>query len=173
METLRLWPALANGTFRVLENDDYITTKNKKKIHIPKGTRIQIPIWSRHRSKQLWGADSEIFNPDREFIEDELWNNTVINSYNPSSERFSPFIYGPRDCIGKNFSQIEMRIILLYIIREFEFTLTDEQNNIKDRDNLGFNIFTFGPRNIKNNNLTDNTIGMWVNIKKRNKKYKL
>ena len=57
----------------------------------------------------------------REFKDEELWEGSVINTYNPSTERFSPFTYGPQDCIGKNFSQMEMRVILLHLLNlQFE-----------------------------------------------------
>ena len=79
METLRLWTPIPNGTFRELIEDDYITGINGQQVLLSKGTYIQIPNWTRHRNKELWGDDVNTFNPNREFIDDELWNNTVIN----------------------------------------------------------------------------------------------
>ena len=98
-----------------------------------------------------YGEDVKIFNPDREFIDEELWNNSVINSYNPNTPRFSPFTYGPRDCIGKNFSQIEMRLILLHLLKNFTFSLPKSQLTRYNQDYISFNDFTLGPRNIFNN----------------------
>lgn len=167
LETLRLWPALANGTYRELEEDDYVHGKNAETIKVKKGTFIQIPNWSRHRNPELWGEDVNIFNPYRLFEEDENWNNNVIGTYNPNSERFSPFTYGPRDCIGKNFAQIEMRIILLYLLKSYSFTLTYKQD-IMDRDKIMYNSFTMGPRNPDNETLEDNTNGLYVYVNKRN-----
>ena len=138
METLRLWSPIPNGTFRELIEDDYVVGKNGKHIKLPKGTYIQIPNWSRHRNADLWGDDVNTFNPDREFKDDELWENSVINTYNPSTPRFSPFTYGPRDCIGKNFSQIEMRIILLYLLKSYRFSLTKKETVTE------YNTFTLG-----------------------------
>ena len=163
-ETLRLWPALTNGTYRELEEDDYITDFKGNKLILEKGTWIQIPNWTRHRSKELWGDDSNIFNPLREFKDDEDWEGCPIASYNPNSPRFSPFTYGPRDCIGKNFAMIEMRIILLFLLQRFDFSLPIIQKNMED-EWLSFNTLTMGPRNpyYKDRN------GLYVNIKKRNK----
>ena len=172
METLRLWPALANGTYRELTKDDFVIGNDGEKIKISKGTFIQIPNWFRHRNPELWGVDANIFNPERDFIDEELWDGTIINTYNPSTERFSPFTYGPRDCIGKNFSQIEMRLILLYIIHSYEFELTERQSNIKDEYFL-YNRFTCGPRNINNKSEKDSSLGLYVNIKKLYNKSKL
>jgi cytochrome P450 len=164
METLRLWPALTNGTYRELEEDDYITDFDGNKLILEKGTWIQIPNWTRHRNKELWGEDADIFNPYREFKEDEDWDGCVIASYNPNSPRFSPFTYGPRDCIGKNFAQIEMRIILLFLLQKFEFTLATNQMNM-DEEWLSLNTLTMGPRDPYNSN----KMGLYVNINKRDK----
>lgn len=162
METLRLWPALTNGTYRELEEEDYITDFYGNPLSLKKGTWIQIPNWTRHRNKELWGDDADIFNPYREFKDDEDWDGCVMASYNPNSSRFSPFTYGPRDCIGKNFAQIEMRIILLYLLQKFEFSLPVIQKNM-DEEWLSLNTLTMGPRNP----YYKDRLGLYVNIKKR------
>ena len=165
METLRLWPALANGTYRQLITDEYIVGKLGHKVMIPKGTYVQIPNWSRQRNKKLWGEDADIFNPNRMFKEDELWNDSVFNTYNPNSERFSPFTFTPRDCLGKNFSQIEMRIILLHLFQRFSFELRDNF----DQPNISINHATMGPRNINNKSLKENKTGLFVRVIERKK----
>jgi len=168
METLRLWSPIPNGTYRELIEDDYILGINNKKVILPKGTYVQIPNWSRHRNPELWGEDSNIFNPDREFRDDEIWNGKVIGSYNPSSKRFSPFTYGPRDCIGKNFSQIEMRIILLHLLRKYSFQLSHKQLHSFKKEDIGINKFTLGPRDYYDRD----KIGLYVNIYDRHIKKK-
>lgn len=166
METLRLWPALANGTYRELEEDDYIIGNDGVKTEIPKGTFIQIPNWFRHRNPELWGEDVNIFNPEREFVDEELWEGSVINTYNPSTKRFSPFTYGPRDCIGKNFSQMEMRVILLHLLQTYSFELTEKQKFMGD-EYFTFNKFTMGPRNIYNTSEYEGNLGLFVKINRR------
>ena len=167
METLRLWTSIPNGTSRELEHDDYITGINGAQILVKKGTYIQIPNWTRHRNPLLWGSDCNVFNPDRDFKDDEIWNNSGIAAYNPSSERFSPFTYGPRDCIGKNFSQLEMRIILLHLLSNFTFSLKEEQINKYSENDLSFNAATLGPRSIHNKDLFENSLAMYINITPR------
>ena len=138
----------------------YIIGIDDKKVFVPKGTYIQIPNWSRHRNPLLWGKDVNIFNPDREFHDDEIWNGEVLSSYNPSSKRFSPFTYGPRDCIGKNFSQMEMRIILLHLLRKYSFQLSHKQLYSYKEEDIGINKFTLGPRDYYDRD----KIGLYVNI---------
>merc|ERR1719428_1065119 len=91
METLRLWTAVPNGTFRELQFDEEVTGPGSKPITIPKGTYCQIVNWMRHRNPKLWGSDVNVFNPDRDFEESEIWNGYAFKAYNPSSDRFSPF----------------------------------------------------------------------------------
>ena len=147
-ETLRLYPAVANGTYRQLEFDDYIYGKNNEKKLIPKGTYIQIPNIFRHRNPTLWKNPLE-FNPFREFKNCEIWTGNKFNGVNPESDRYSPFMYNSRSCIGKHFAQIEMRLMLLYLLRDFTFVLSNTQK----KENIEFNRGTMGPRG-----------GLFVNI---------
>jgi cytochrome P450 len=126
-ETLRLWPVVPNGTFRQLSHDDYVKGKGGEKVLLPKGTFVQVTTVGRHRDKELWGDDVDEFNPDREWQDDELWHDQVYAARNPHSPRFSPFTHTPRDCIGKNFAQMEMRTILTQIFKNFTFELSDDE----------------------------------------------
>jgi cytochrome P450 len=168
METLRLWTSIPNGTSRELIEDEFIIGKSGEKVKIPSGTYVQIPNWTRHRNPELWGNDVNEFNPDREFRDEEIYNNQGIGTYNPNSKRFSPFTYGPRDCIGKNFSQIEMRIILLYLIKNFIFIIPKQQIEKYNYENISFNSKTLAPRNIFNKDLYERKFGMYVKILSKN-----
>ncbi|MBD23405.1 MAG: hypothetical protein CMG46_00150 [Candidatus Marinimicrobia bacterium] len=161
IETLRLWPPIPNGTFRELETDEEINGINGT-VTIPKGTYCQIFNWSRQRSSELWGNDSHIFNPDREFTDKELWPDG-FGAYNLASDRYSPFTFGPRNCIGKNFAHMEMRLILLNIFKEHDYELSPDQYNSIDESYLGNNTFTMGPTDIYD----PTKIGMYVNVFQR------
>lgn len=149
METLRLWNAVPNGTFRVTQFDDYITGPDGSEVRLPKGTHMQIVNWSRHRNPDLWGPDVEVFNPDRDFKDAELWYDQGYAAYNPASDRFSPFTYPGRDCIGKNFAHMEMRLILANLLYHFDFALTEEYIAADPQDYLGVNYGTLAPQNLK------------------------
>ena len=164
-ETLRLWPALANGTYRELERDEKIKGINGELVNLEKGTYVQIMSWTRHRNKDLW-SDPHTFNPDREFLDKEIWHNKGFGGYNVQSHRFSPFTYGPRNCLGKNFSHMEMRLILLHIFKDHDFTLSDKQAlTVDDKKYMGTNTFTLGPTDIEGD-----VLGMYVNIHLRKSK---
>eukprot|EP01061_Rhynchopus_euleeides_P040728 TRINITY_DN7018_c0_g1_i5.p1 TRINITY_DN7018_c0_g1~~TRINITY_DN7018_c0_g1_i5.p1 ORF type:complete len:594 (+),score=207.62 TRINITY_DN7018_c0_g1_i5:41-1783(+) len=148
METLRLWPAVAPGTFRVLGEDDWVTGKDGGKVWLKKGTPVQVTTWSRHRNPDLWGADVNEFNPDREFEGKELWDGKAFSAANPHSKRFSPFTFPPRDCIGKNFSQMEMRLIYLNMLRNFEIAPAPSDLPVHG-EQMGVMYGTLAPRDTR------------------------
>jgi cytochrome P450 len=102
----------------------------------------------------LWGGDANEFNPDREFSDRELWHGSGFAAYNPHTERFSPFTHPPRDCIGKNFAQMEIRTILLHLLRDFSFELSDPmqkwlaEKGPRASIEIGINLGTMGPRDV-------------------------
>eukprot|EP00943_MAST-04B_sp_MAST-4B-sp1_P006557 g6557.t1 len=151
METLRLHAAVANGSFRELQYDDYVTGPGGKPTLLKKGTFVQVVNQIRHRNPSYWGDDSNEFNPDREFRDDEIWGGETFKAFNPSSARFSPFTFAPRDCLGKNFAQMEMRTILANVFHRFSFELSDLYKNF-DWEKYGHDIENFqgtlGPRDI-------------------------
>mmetsp|Transcript_95181 Transcript_95181/g.245937 ORF Transcript_95181/g.245937 Transcript_95181/m.245937 type:complete len:331 (-) Transcript_95181:9-1001(-) len=121
-ETLRLWPAVANGTYRQLHFDDVIKGADGSHVKLPKGTLINVVNWSRHRNPDLWGPDADEFNPRRAFQECEIARvGRPMAACSPQSERFSPFAHKPRSCLGRNFAQMEMRLIMSYLLRDFSF----------------------------------------------------
>ena len=81
------------------------------RVPLPKGTFVQITTVGRHRNKELWGDDADVFNPDREWKDDELWHDQVYAARNPHSPRFSPFTHTPRDCIGKSACPTDPRSV--------------------------------------------------------------
>merc|ERR1712232_268739 len=93
-EILRLWPAVANGTFRQLQFDDTVTGPDGQPGMLPRGTSVQIVNWSRHRNPDLWGADADHFNPHRDFRPEEVARvGSASAAVSPESERFSPFAH--------------------------------------------------------------------------------
>ena len=160
-ETLRMWPALANGTYRELETDEVLRGHDGQKVKVPKGTYCQIMNWTRHRNHELWGDDVDEFNPYREFEASEIWDHSGFAHYNVVSKRYSPFTFSPRNCIGKNFSHMEMRLILLNLFRDYDFELSQDQlKTIHDPKYMGVNTFTLGPQSI----YEDELFGMYMNV---------
>ena len=68
-------------------------TKNNVN-RVKKRTYIQIPNGQESCNLSCKG-DVNVFNPERKFKGDEI-GTMVFATYNPYSERFSPFAYGQR-----------------------------------------------------------------------------
>jgi len=157
-ETLRLWPAVPNGTFRRLQFDETVKGPRGEEVLLPRGTAVQVANWPRHRSQELWGADANRFNPGRAFAEEELARvGCPMAAVNPQSRRFSPFAHAPRSCLGRNFAQMEMRLIMLSLFRRFTFELAPPYDRLMGKDSTpvpdvaefrGINRGTMGPMNL-------------------------
>eukprot|EP00037_Helgoeca_nana_P000385 m.21426 g.21426 ORF g.21426 m.21426 type:complete len:571 (+) comp10468_c0_seq1:48-1760(+) len=159
-ETLRLWPSVPNGTFRETEFDDVITGRDGKPVTIPKGTNLMIGEWALHMNPELWGPDVEEFNPDRDFLPEEIAGGAV--GTNPQSHRYCPFTFSPRSCIGRNFAMMEARVLLSHFFRKYEVflaepTISQEPFARDPMQFLGHNIGTMGPHG-----------GMHVTLRPRN-----
>mmetsp|Transcript_15004 Transcript_15004/g.31422 ORF Transcript_15004/g.31422 Transcript_15004/m.31422 type:complete len:622 (-) Transcript_15004:275-2140(-) len=157
-ETLRLWPAVPNGTFRRLQFDETVTGPEGKEVLLPRGTAVQIANWPRHRNPELWGVDADSFNPKRAFLPEEMARvGCPMAAVNPQSKRFSPFAHAPRSCLGRNFAQLEMRLIMLYLLQRFEFKLAPPYDQLMGVETgvlpgvlefRGINRGTMGPMNL-------------------------
>ncbi|OAX37782.1 cytochrome P450 [Rhizopogon vinicolor AM-OR11-026] len=135
-EVLRFSPA-AHHVHRYASQDDIlplsrpITARFGKVIHelpVPKGTRIVASIAAYNRSKDLWGEDAHVFNPER-------WLNGAAKEKKTTSlgvySNLMTFGDGVRTCIGWRFALIEMRVFLTEMVGNFEFALTDQSERVR------------------------------------------
>lgn len=64
-----------------------------------------------HRDPQFWGPDACEFKPERFLPE---------NSDKIIQNAFRPFEKGPRNCIGQELANVELKIALALTVREFD-----------------------------------------------------
>ncbi|XP_055585433.1 probable cytochrome P450 313a4 [Uranotaenia lowii] len=109
-ETLRLFPVISlfGRTLSVdLKIDDEYT--------LPKGTQVMISLQQMHRDPEIWGPNSNSFDPDH-FLPDR------------AAERhpfaFLPFSAGPRNCIGYRYAWMLVRIVMAHLVRTYHFRTT-------------------------------------------------
>ncbi|XP_055344870.1 cytochrome P450 4V2-like [Paramacrobiotus metropolitanus] len=105
-ETLRLFPSVPFISRRV--NEDF----HVGEYLVPKGVTVSVYIYAMHRDADVF-PDPERFEPDR------------FDSHGEGSDTFNtafdyvPFSAGPRNCIGQRFAQMEEKVILSTLLRNF------------------------------------------------------
>ncbi|KAF9930076.1 hypothetical protein FBU30_000913 [Linnemannia zychae] len=117
-ELMRFIPPIPN-TSRVASRDDVILG-----YHIPKGTEIWIFPAAIHKLKCVYGDDAEEFKPERWMDPYDLTveqRQTIKTVTSDMMWAYMPFLVGPRSCIGSKLALIEIKVILYYLLSDFEF----------------------------------------------------
>ncbi|CAF1062977.1 unnamed protein product [Adineta steineri] len=118
-EVLRMYP-IANTAVQRRTAENTIV----QGIPIEKGTLIHTDIFSVHYDPELWGPeDPYVFYPERH-----------QTKRHPMA--YLPFGAGPRQCIGMRFALIEMKILLVRLLREYSILPGEELQskfNIRER----------------------------------------
>jgi len=123
---MRIYPAAPLSGQRRTETDTIIG--NWK---IPEKTTVQLDLITMLHNPEIWG-DPENFRPER------------FDPQNLTKEQrtsWIPFSYGPRICIGMNFSLTEQKIFLATILRQFS-SIKTPTNSVAAASTKGFFIFT-------------------------------
>ncbi|KAJ3088729.1 hypothetical protein HK102_008073 [Quaeritorhiza haematococci] len=119
-EAMRLEPPVPI-TNRVTVEDDKLGG-----YFIPKNTRVILCTTALHRNPQYWGPDPDAFRPER--WDEDTTTSTGTNS--ASARNFGtwmPFLAGPMNCIGSKFALTEIKVILAVLIRNFEFSESEAE----------------------------------------------
>lgn len=107
-EVLRLCPPIWNIE-RVAIEDVNIDGTN-----IVAGTKVMVSPLITQMDKEVF-EDPESFKPERWFGKE------------PSKGEYFPFMFGKRQCIGKEFAMMEIRIVLTKIAQRFELELINSE----------------------------------------------
>lgn len=89
---------------------------------IPKDTSLAINTFVLHRSKELFGEDSNQFNPENFLPEN-------VAKRHPFS--FQPFSTGRRNCIGYRFAIIFIKLVMINLIKNFKFTTKSKFDDLR------------------------------------------
>nr|XP_005893783.1 PREDICTED: cholesterol 24-hydroxylase [Bos mutus] len=108
-ESLRLYPP-AWGTFRLLEEETLIDG-----VRVPGNTPLLFSTYVMGRMDTYF-EDPLTFNPDR---------------FGPKAPKpkftYFPFSLGPRSCIGQQFAQMEVKVVMAKLLQRLEFRLVPGQ----------------------------------------------
>ncbi|KAL4738822.1 cytochrome P450 [Aspergillus similis] len=110
-EGLRIHPPVPTGLLRTVPQAGDVIDGH----WVPGGTSVSVGGWAASHNPANF-RDCDTFNPER-WLDDAY--STDIKS------GMQPFSLGPRGCIGKNLSYMEMRIILARLVWNFDVISTD------------------------------------------------
>ncbi|KAK8080878.1 cytochrome P450 [Apiospora hydei] len=81
-------------------------------VHVPKGTEVDAAFAMPMTNPLIWGADADQIKPER-------WSHLTTEQKSPYA--FPAFSSGPRMCIGMNLAYLEMKVVLVEIMRRYRF----------------------------------------------------
>lgn len=111
-ETLRLYPPVTSGLLRqVPPTSKGISIDGN---FVPGGTTVSVHLWTSAHSALNWTRPYE-FLPERWLHPDDFPHDKHDSS--------QPFSLGPRGCIGKYLSYIEMRLVICHLLWAFDLQL--------------------------------------------------
>lgn len=105
-EVLRVYSP-APATYREAATDVVICGQ-----FLPKGTQLVLSPPVSNLSKQIWGEDAMEFKPER-------WDALTNDAATPYA--METFGNGPRICIGKSYSLLAFKVMMIELIRNFRF----------------------------------------------------
>jgi fatty acid omega-hydroxylase len=105
MEAIRLHPSVPND-MKYAVHDDILPDGT----FVPARAAVVYSPYALGRSKQIWGNDADMFNPERFFKQSE-----------PSTYKFIAFNAGPRICLGKPLALMNMKMVLAVLLPNFNF----------------------------------------------------
>ncbi|KAG9235555.1 cytochrome P450 [Amylocarpus encephaloides] len=122
-EGLRIHPPVPTGLLRTVPKDGDTVDG----FWVPGGTAVSVGSWAAsHNEKNFRDADK--FIPER-------W---IEKGYDTDRKKAAqPFSLGPRGCIGKHLSYLEMRIILGRLLWNFDIISVDGAPNWNPENEMG------------------------------------
>ncbi|KAJ9152852.1 hypothetical protein P3X46_026365 [Hevea brasiliensis] len=113
-ETLRLYPAVPFN-HRVSVQEDTLPSGH----HVEANTRVMFSLYSMGSMEEIWGDDCLEFKPER-------WISERGSIIHVPSYKFIAFNTGPRSCLGKDITFIQMKIIATSILWNYHVKLVED-----------------------------------------------
>jgi len=113
-------------------NIPYVTKKsfNFHGVRFFKGMGFKAHIPCLHNDPLVWHSPRE-FIPERFDSASVYYKTPSGGKRHPMS--YIPFMAGPRNCLGQNLANLELKYLAIYLIANFNFEMTDEMRKDPDR----------------------------------------
>ncbi|KAI3678163.1 hypothetical protein L6452_37445 [Arctium lappa] len=112
-EALRLFPAIPVNPRTPAKVD---TLPSGHRVH--KNTKIYLHSYAMGRMEMIWGQDCLEFKPER-------WLSEQGRIKHVPSHKFTAFHAGPRSCLGKKITLIQMKIVAATIVYNYNVEVVD------------------------------------------------
>ena len=112
-EVMRLVPPVGGGFRKAIDTFEFAGYR------IPQGWTIQYQIAQTHQDEDLY-PESDRFDPER-FARDNAVDKQASFGY-------IPFGGGLRECLGKEFARLEMRLFASKLLKNYQWELIPDQN---------------------------------------------
>jgi len=114
-EAMRLLPPASLGGARVSPGTDV------DGLYVPSGVEVLSSHMMIHRSNEYWSRPNE-FLPERWFD----------SSFTDNKKASQPFSVGPRNCVGRAFALVELRLVIAQTIFKYQCSLTNKDFDMVD-----------------------------------------
>ncbi|KAF2493661.1 cytochrome P450 pisatin demethylase [Lophium mytilinum] len=123
-ETLRFLPPFPTGFPRDITRETQTAIPGIL-APLPVGTEVSVNYWLLCRSKELFGQDADLWDPNRWLLnaldrESELQVDHVLD------EKFLVFGRGPRACLGQDFARLVIREVVIAVLERWEIEAVGE-----------------------------------------------
>ncbi|GAB4469296.1 MAG: cytochrome P450 [Elainellaceae cyanobacterium] len=115
-EVLRRMPPVGGGFRKVLQDCTHAG------YQIPKGWSVVYQIGPTHQDESLYSQPAQ-FDPER-FSAAQLGD----RSLDQQRYGYVPFGGGLRECLGKEFARLEMKLFAMHLLRHWQWTLLPDQD---------------------------------------------
>lgn len=117
-ETLRLYPPVQFDS-KFAKNDDVLPDGS----YITKGSRVTYHPYAMGRMERIWGSDCGVFKPER-WLKDGVF-------VSESMFKYPVFQGGVRVCLGKELALMEMKCVVVGLVRRFEIRVDGNDQELR------------------------------------------
>lgn len=115
-EMLRLYSTISFVN-RNVQHDTALPLSSGGVLAVPRGTTLRVGLASANTAPALWGADAREFKPERWLAVDSKEDAMLPGVW----AGIMSFAGGPRACIGYKFALLELKVLLVVLLRRFRF----------------------------------------------------